>query len=216
MKTLRFSSSARTLLIALGIAGAGLFGAAAARSASPSVAAAPPTAIAVVNLERLFDQLTELKERNKQLDAEGEAYTAQMKELDSKVKALEAELKEKIPASDRQKRAEKSAELAEAQGILKVRVELVRGNMERKSTEIIRDLYDKSSKTIADFAQREGYDLVVLDDRSLDLPEGGTTANLNKFILDKRILFAKPGMDVTDRIIAQMNAEYASGSRGGH
>lgn len=202
----------RTALMAICAVGVALFGVARAKSASPSVAAAPPAAVAIVNLERLFENLNELKERNKGLDAEGVAYTAQMKELDSKVKGLEAELKEKIPATERQKRAEKSAELAEARGILKVRMELAQAIMERKSNDVIRDIYDKCGKAIADFAQREGYDLVLLDDRALELPEGGTTANLNKSILDKRILFAKPALDVTDRLISQMNTEYTSGA----
>ncbi|HEX2839252.1 MAG TPA: OmpH family outer membrane protein [Phycisphaerales bacterium] len=206
----------RPLLIALCVAGAGLFGAAVAHSASPApYAAAAPTAVAVVNLERLFENLTELKERNTQLETVRETYLTQVKELDAKAKSLEAELKEKIPASDRQKRAEKAAELTEARAILKVRTELLEGNMERKNAEIIRDLYDKSTKAIADFAAREGYDIVLLDDRSLELPESGTVNNINSVILSKRILFAKPGVDVTDRLVSQMNTEYASGARSG-
>ncbi len=212
--TTRTASLTRSSAILLCAIAAAIFAVSRARSAAPGVAGAPPTAVAVVNMERLFDSLNELKVRNQSLDAEGQAYTAQMKELDAKVKSLEADLKEKIPATERQKRAEKSAELAEARGILKVRMDLAQGIMERKSNDVIRDMYDKTSKAIKDFAEREGFDLVLLDDRSLDLPEGGTSVNLNKAILDKRILFAKPALDVTDRLISQMNAEYTSG--GGH
>jgi Skp family chaperone for outer membrane proteins len=205
----------RTLLTALCVASAALLGAAVARSAAPAPFAAPPTSVAVVNLERLFENLNELKDRNTQLETVRETYLAQVKDLDAKAKGLEAELKEKIPATDRQKRAEKAAELTEARAILKVRAELLEGNMERKNAEIIRDLYDKSAKSIADFAQREGYDIVLLDDRSLELPESGTVNNINSVILSKRILFAKPGVDVTDRLISQMNTEYTSGARAG-
>ena len=203
----------RPAFLVASLLAAAVLGVTVARSAAPVPAPAPaPSSIALVNLERLFENLAELKARNAQIKTEQDGKYAELTQLDDKIKALEAELKDTIPLSERQKRADKAAEIAESRGILKVRSELLGGTIERKNFEVIRDLYDKAGAAVAVFAAREGYDLVLLDDRSLALPESGSMNGLNSVILSKRILFAKGGVDVTDRLITQMNNEYTAGA----
>jgi Skp family chaperone for outer membrane proteins len=195
------------------IKGMGVLGATIAQSAAPASVAAPsPTVLAMVDMERLINNLNEIKDRNAAIAKLREEYRTQLEDMDRRVKGLEAELKDSIPASDRVRRMEKSSELVEAREAYRLRTTRFQSLVESKNADVIRDLYNKAQTTIASIAEREGYDAVVLDDQKIVIPEGGTESQVTNVILSRRILYAKKGVDITDRLLAQMNAEYTPGS----
>ena len=78
------------------------------------------------------------------------------------------------------------------------------------NSQIIRELYAKVNKTIEEFAKREGYSMVLLDDRGIELTQQMTSNEVNQVILSKRILFADGSLDLTERIATVMNNEYGA------
>jgi hypothetical protein len=54
-------------------------------------------------------------------------------------------------------------------------------------------------------ATSNGYDLVLVNDSLAEIPPG-TEEELNRQISARRILFANPRIDLTDELIAYMNA----------
>ena len=180
--------------------------------ARPSAAAAPPpTAVGLVNLERLTENLDELKSRNAKLEAGREADRKQIADMEPQIKALSAELKDTIPASDRMLRLDKEAKLAELKRIYEVRVQAFKQRVEMQNGEAIREIYTKVTAALKELSEREGYDIVLLDDRGISIPEDAQLNEVNRILVNKRVLFARPDLDITDRLITLMNNQWAAG-----
>jgi len=64
------------------------------------------------------------------------------------------------------------------------------------------------------FAKQEGFDIVMLDDRAMQLPSQASMRDFNQIIVNKRVLFAREGLDVTDRLVTVMNNDYAASVKG--
>jgi hypothetical protein len=68
-------------------------------------------------------------------------------------------------------------------------------------------------------AEAEGYDMVVLNDSSDDVPfdrEVRVPAQIQilQQITNRKILYLKPTIDVTDDLIVRMNNEFRAGQSG--
>lgn len=179
--------------------------------ARPAPSQAPtPVSVAVVDFQKLINGLKELEDRNKELDVIFAQYNANIDELTQRAKALEAELKDNVPKENRKLRAAKNAELIEVQTQLEARRRVSLSLVDLQKADVIRELYAKASKNVAEFAQQQGYDLILLDDRSITISETGSMNALMQQILAKRVLHASSTIDLTDRMITQMNNDYAA------
>ena len=176
-----------------------------------AVAPAPvPVTVGLVNLEVLMNNLTELKDRNAEVRVVRDEGLAKRDVLAEEVKALETELSTSVPKNDMKERVRKLGELAEKRQLLKVRSEGFNAQLDVINSQIIRELYAKVNKTIEEFAKREGYSMVLLDDRGIELTQQMTSNEVNQVILSKRILFADGSLDLTERIATVMNNEYGA------
>jgi Skp family chaperone for outer membrane proteins len=175
-------------------------------------APAPITA-GIVNLEQLMNNLTELDDRNAQVKILRDEMLTKRQALADEIKQLETELQTSVSRTDMSQRVPKMAELAEKRQLLKVRSEGFDAQIDVINAQIIRELYAKVSASITAFAQREGYSLVMLDDRAIQLSPQMTSDQVNQVILNKRILYAEASIDVTERIATIMNNEYAAGKK---
>ncbi len=173
--------------------------------------AATPSRVAIVDVMTLINGLSELKDRNIAMMPAREQMRAELSQLEQQVKALEGELKDNIPKGETQRRIEKLMQLQEANSTYKVRNERFEKTLDILNAQVIRELYGKASTAINAFAQREGFDLVVLDDRPVTLTEVAGTNQLRDEVLMKRILFATPTIDITQRVLTVMENEYTQG-----
>jgi Skp family chaperone for outer membrane proteins len=181
-------------------------------NAVPSaMAPAPaPASVGLVNLEALMNNLTELKDRNAEVKIISDEMIAKRTKLAEEVKEIEAQLSTSVPASNMQERVRMTAELAEKRQLLKIRSEGFSAQIDVINAQIIRELYGKVTKAIEEVAKREGYSLVLLDDRGIELSPQMSSDAVNQVILNKRILFADGSLDITDRIATVMNNDYAA------
>lgn len=212
----------RSPLTAAALIGVSIVAAAALRSTAepaPVPPAPPAAAVALVDLERLMKGLTEMKTRNDQNQAQGMKMQDDLTKLNDKVEALVKDLGPGgvIPEGPSERRNEKTAELIQTRALLKASVESYQAVFDIRNGNIIHEMYDKILAATGDFAKREGYDLVLLDDRAMDLPPLNTASgkDLNPAIQRKRILFARDGMDITDRLITVMNNQFNANAPAG-
>lgn len=205
----------RSPMLAASVLGLSLLGAAALR-ASPAPTPPPPqpVTVALVDLAKLMNGLDETKAKNEANKAEGQKMQDELDKLSEQIDKLTKDLQPggAIPDGNSDRRNQAMAELYQDKAMLKAKKETYQTLFDVKRGNIINELYGKITVAIGEFAKREGYDLVLLDDRAIELPPMNTaTVNeLNPVIEKKRILFARDGLDVTDRLITIMNNQYNS------
>ncbi len=173
--------------------------------------AAPKTSVGLVNLEKLMTKLDETKSLNDELKATFEKKKKELDEVVTRIKALENE-RDLLPADSKQRR-EKSAEVAEQSKLAEARRAIFQTLIDLDNGELVRIMYTKIIASIDSFSQKEGFELVLLDDRGIILPNNATQNQINTAIQAKRILFASDSIDITDRLATLMNAEYNSPAR---
>jgi Skp family chaperone for outer membrane proteins len=203
----------RTLIQSLLPIAAILFLAAAAWRAGASgaapAAAPPPTAVAVADYNRIHAGLKEISDRNVKLAEQGNKYAAELGDLEKKLKDLDVDLRNTKPGSKEwfelrlAIKENQDVYASRTDGINK-RVQLLIGNGNR-------EVYQKFVGTVDYLAKRDGWDIVLLDDRDLiQIPDLASSGEVRDAITRRTILFALPKADITDTIIAQMNTDYAA------
>lgn len=178
-----------------------------AGSASRPVAP-PPSSVAVVNIEAFQDGLEEWKALSQDLVKRGDAY---QKELDEAAKAFEDAKKalDLVPRGTPE-RDTKEIQAAELEARAKTKAALLQQRINVEKGDVIKKMYEKITAAITDYAGKEGFDLVLVDDRSVTLPPRGTDTQMAAVISQRRVLFASPRIDITRTIIDKMNAEWGS------
>jgi len=178
---------------------------------SASVAPSAPAVIATVDLEKLMNGLTELSDRNKSLNQRMEVRAAQLNDIKKQIDAVENDLKNNIAENDTKSRTEKLAQKFELDATFEARRNAIRGLVELENGDTIRELYQKTLGYVDAFAQKNGIDLVLFDDRSISFSKRAGVKEVNETIADKRILYANSTLDITQAVLTAMNNEYAAG-----
>lgn len=169
---------------------------------------AEPVAVAVVNLEKTMDGLQEVRALNADFQRRVQRMQETLNELETQAEAIQADI-ETLELT-RDERRDKQRELFELNALAEARSEALTQFASVDQGTIIRDVYVKVKASIADIARREGYDIVLLDDRPLQVPRNAPFSEVNRVLLNKTILFAGENVDITDRVITQMNNEFAA------
>ena len=178
-------------------------------AAAASLAPAPST-VAVVDLGRVFNSLnawTAFQEAKVAMAQDAQEDALAQRE---RIEELQADLEDFPEASERHRSALLALQLAaiEFEASLTFR-DLQLQRFESKS---IRNLYESIRAGAAKFAEDNGYDMVIVDDGVDAIPEDAPDPIA--MISSRRVLFARDRLDVTDALIAAMNAAYRSGSGG--
>lgn len=199
--------------IALTLAGWSAYRAGAS-SASPPPPPPAPAVIGLVDMEALMKGLTEVKARNADLQSINDKRQKELDAFAEKLKKIKADL-DSLKDGTKERR-DKFAEGLEAEAQYKGKGQILGRLSELDEGETVSGIYTKALATIAKVAAKDGYSMVLLDDRKLELPKFASGKEMSSAILNKRILFAAPSLDITDRIILEMNNEYAAPApRGG-
>lgn len=200
--TVRRSSIGWGALVAAAVALAWAPGAAAPRPASPQ-----PAAIAVVNLKRVIGELKEYEVLDRARIERAEALQQKLRALGSQLETLEAEINVLPPGSPelRDKRIQQrllELDISTKQTIYQQVIDLERGDL-------LREIYRKIVIAAEQLAQRDGWDLILLDDRPLPTVPPSTDNEVAAVVFgQKKVLFAGERVDLTDELIAKMNNEF--------
>lgn len=185
-------------------------------NALPLATQAQPTKVGLVDMTVLINELDELKDRNAGTTQLREQYQKELTAEEQQIKLLEDDVKTGAQAGQTMAQIDKVANLQERKAMLKLRADKNQSVLELRNTQNIRELYTKALTAIDQVAKMDGYDLVLLDDRPVQLSPGGNSAVLNDEILKKRVLFANnANVDITQRILTVMQNDYAAGKAAG-
>ncbi|QOI99944.1 MAG: OmpH family outer membrane protein [Phycisphaeraceae bacterium] len=172
-----------------------------------------PTSVGVVDLQRLIAGLKQVEDTNADVKRIAETYQARVNDLRTQIEKGEAEIR--AMAENDPKRIERRLAVEEMKLLMEARFKGSQAIINLELGKHLRPLYTKVLESCGRLAQQQGLDLVLVDDRSLTIPdvENITDAQVKSIIENKQVLFASSTVDVTDALITFMNNEWQSGAR---
>lgn len=202
------------LTCALGVVGLIASGAANGAANAISSLVATPSAVAIIDLQKLYAEgkLAELTALNERLRSRGQERQTQIDQMAQKLEQLgkEAELKPK--------RSAERLEI-EAQGVVlkaqyEAQVRAFQSVIDVEKGDVLRIMYTKILEATKQVAERDGFDVVLLDDRSVQIPDGLVPNNVvQQTMQSRRVLFAKDQLDITERVATLLNNEFNAPKR---
>jgi Skp family chaperone for outer membrane proteins len=179
-------------------------------------AAISPPIIATVRIEPLFDGLQERAEAKSEISTLEEELIAERDRRQESISAKELELEDVVAAA---RREALSDEIALERVRLQFWFQEARMELEVEKALRLQNLYKSVKRAIADLAEAEGYDIVILNDSSDELPfdrEIRMPAQLQilQQITSRKLLYLNPATDVTDDLIVRMNNAYRAAQTG--
>ncbi len=171
---------------------------------------ATPTAVATIDIVAVFEKLNERTVLEAQLEERRKAREAQLDEVRRRIRELQSNI-ENIHAPGSNDSKEAIREFMEQRAVAEARANALSQIMSIDRGSIRRQLFEKIQTTIAKIAERDGIDVVFLDDSGFDLPElNASDADVSRAIVTKGILYSHRAVDITDRVITMMNNEYTA------
>lgn len=169
---------------------------------------ADPTSVAVIDVGKVLELLDERNDRQAEFDAEIQSRTAKIEEMESTFKAITEEI-DLLPDGDRKR--EKFEEAVRLNMQIEFEKEFATRILAEKRKDLLLDMFNKIKQSTDDYAKAEGWDVVIVSDHSVDIPETMGAAETNNAILSRRVLSASDAVDITDEVAQRMNNEYARG-----
>ena len=168
------------------------------------------TKVAVVNLNKVFNTIDEVKALNEKLQKDKEDYDREQKTRTAGIDKLQNELEQLNPDSEQYDN--KNKELLNAKAQLQAWYEVMNADLQHRKKVQMKTLIDKIQIAVGDVAQQRGIDLVIAD-QSIELPANLDSVNwdqLRALINQRNILYAAKGVDITEAVILQLNNKYHS------
>ena len=77
------------------------------------------------------------------------------------------------------------------------------------------DEFLQSNDEVRTFAERQGYDLVITDDRGCTIPPNLGGPDLENAILSRRVVYARDATDITDSLAPELHNTFRTSTSGG-
>ncbi len=168
-----------------------------------AVLAPRPAVVATVNLEKVFNTINLQATREAQLKGMVERMKAREAELENAVKEVESELDSFEAGSKSAIEAQNRVQAAV--GEFRAFVQFSRLKLEAEEAKFMRETYLAIREAAGRYAAENGIDLVLLDD-SIPEFQSGTADRTVQQISNRRVLFVNGSLDISDALIAFMNA----------
>ncbi|MFI4873498.1 MAG: OmpH family outer membrane protein [Phycisphaerales bacterium JB061] len=201
-------SNTRFVALTLGIALVAAIAAALGAGVAASRQAAP-SAVAVVDIDRLSTDLEEFKIPREQFIAKQNAWTEELKGLQARLASLDEEL-DLIPEGSTDARINKIIQRTTVESEIKTKGQLFQQASDLEQAKLFKRMYDKIADGAARIAQRDGIDLVLVDDRIFAIPATNRAAQ-SAMLESKKVLYASEPVDLTDELLTMLNNEFSAG-----
>lgn len=165
-----------------------------------------PTRVAVVNVPAVSEQYEKTAELEAGFEQKRLAFNRDREALQQKIQRLAQALQEEFkPGTAEFERRRKELALADAE--LKWFMEAEGQKIEQSLAASLRGIYDDIHAAIRELAKERGIDLVLAADQLPPEPPQ-TTAQARQQIVLQKVLFWGPRVDMTDDVIARLNARH--------
>jgi Skp family chaperone for outer membrane proteins len=166
--------------------------------------------IAVADAARIFKEMQETRDVERDMMAERERLEAVGQEKDSEVRKLQAQRDQlRVGAPQYEELNEK---LNDAALEFRLWVEQTNARNERSQKRQVRAMFQKIEAAVAEIAQRDGYGLVLAKQRP-ELPENLDRVKYDQIVRSlsaRNVLYASTKVDISDEVIALLDAKYKS------
>ena len=203
---------ARRWAIAIGmvLAGLGVIRVTSVQGEQAGVQGARATSVAVVDVGGVLEKLDEKAMEVQRLGEFGQRLSDEVQKIKEQGDAANADL-EVLPKGTDQY-TDKKNEAIRLQMKLQYEQEFAkfRLNEEKQRTKL--KLFNKILEAAGIYAEREGYDIVINDDRDMTIPPEQigqlTDAQFESFVQSRRLIYAKEAVDITDEVAQMMNTQF--------
>jgi Skp family chaperone for outer membrane proteins len=166
-----------------------------------------PAVVASVDLERVFNSIDLQAKTEARLKAVAVDLDAQRKKLRDGIEELQAELESFQPGSTAQ--LEVATRIEEAIAEFRAFEGFARAKAEAEQAKAMRQIYMSIRDAAMELAKERGWDYVMVDD-SIPTIEPTDSQRMLQQISSRRFLYANPSFDVTNDLIAKLNAMEAA------
>ena len=168
---------------------------------------ADATAVAVVDVERVFNELKEREAIEADLQGRAEQLKQQEQERAAEINRLRADLDILVPGNPNYE--SKLEELERKALEFQAWRQFHNQKLNRERGTEIEMLYRKMLDSIGRVASQQGFDLVLFKEKPADFRNAKPEA-LPTLIQVRKVLWSKDALDLTDQTIVSMNNDFAN------
>lgn len=174
--------------------------------AQRAVAPAAPV-IATVRLDRLFDGLQQRAEAKVEVARLDQQMNDEKTRREGQIAQLEADLEDAVAAATRK---DVKDQIALQRLKLQFWYQEASTVVEVEKALQLQDMYKNIKEALAALAGAEGYDMVIINDESSDLPfdrdsRVSPQVQVLQQISNRKMLYLNPAIDITEDLIERMN-----------
>ena len=174
-------------------------------------AGAQPTRIAVVNTSVIIGKLDETGDRLGVNQERLNTRQQQLDDLQARIQTIDSDL-EMLELTEDQ-RVDRQVEKMQLTAQVRALGEAYSRVVDMEAGRTFAGLQRKIIETAGRIAESEGYDLLIQDDRWNAIPMNATVseADVLRNVQVRTVLWASSSVDLTDRVLAEMNELYRAG-----
>lgn len=183
--------------------------------ALPAAAQTSTGKIATANPAVIFNQIQETKDLQAKFNADLGTLNDQRKQKELQINDTKAARDSLKP--DTAQWAERNKELVRLAVEYKAWQEIVQADLERQQKMQMRAIFDRITETVGQVAASRQIDLVIAEVKP-ELPESLDQMNTNDLrarLISRNVLFSVPQVDISNDVIAAMDAKYKGGAPAG-
>ncbi len=165
-----------------------------------------PPKIAVVNMRYILQKTKKYGEFIKKMQAEAETISQELKQLSQDIQQGEKELETRVKGSADY--LQMAQGLMEKEASLQARKEFQQNLMTLKEKQWTETMYEAVNKKVEDIAKEENIQLVL--DGNSELAREIPASSPNELIMTirtRKVLYFSDTIDLTDRILAEIDAQ---------
>lgn len=161
-----------------------------------------------VRLEQVLTQLSEMKKVQLELEAANARIEQRLREGEARLNQMQGDLAVLEPDSEAARRMRDDM-LFEAAS-LEAWSNIKRRELLHEETRQYQVMYGRVLDEIARLAEAQGYDYVLLSDRSRDFNAQNTADSVAQ-MFQRKMLYGRPDRDVTSELVTRMNNAFNAG-----
>jgi Skp family chaperone for outer membrane proteins len=201
------------LVAAMVIGGVGLIRLAHAADPTPAPTNGPLN-IAIANLLNIANNIKEYGDLNNETDLDAKSYQSTLQDKKSQLDALQQSMNYLKPDSPQY--TEQSQKLLEEEIKVKAWDEETKIELQRRYKVRLRSLFQEIEDAVASVAQKDGYNLVLCDQR-LQIPDNLDNVDvptLRNLILQRTVLYSDQSRSIDGEVITLLDKNYADRGAG--
>jgi Skp family chaperone for outer membrane proteins len=171
-----------------------------------AVRLANPSSVAAVDLAKLLEGLDERVFLENRLNQEIAARQSELDTLLGEITRMSEDI-QLLPEED-QSRITRIRDLRLKEVQARALREFVQQQLSVEKGKMLATLYNKVSSAVNEISSRDGWDLILIDDSRLELPEMANEGQMLQLILNRRVLAVSDRVNVTDDVRTLMNNQF--------